>query len=204
MEVNDGFIKNIYRYCDLWCPRCSLRHRCEAAAGLVSLGKEEAHAYFRGLELMPAALPDGFEAPISPDPDVMAHGDAIREKLRKLRRTGNPTLSDALETIEHFTMITPLKIIRSLAALSSCGREQQYDSQGSAKVALLALERMARSWRLLVDAGCLTEAEVAPFVAELNRLNRLVEYAAPDARSFVRPGFDEPHDVMLLDTTSRH
>ena len=65
------------------------------------------------------------------------------------------------------------------------------DSDGSAKVALISIERsMAAWWNLL---GHLPERkrEIAGFLASLNRLRLETEKTFPLARDFVRPGFDE-------------
>ncbi|RPJ86648.1 MAG: hypothetical protein EHM18_05120 [Acidobacteria bacterium] len=69
------------------------------------------------------------------------------------------------------------------------------DSDGSAKVALIAIDRsMAAWWNLL---GHLPERkrEIAGFLAFLNRLRRETEKTFPLARKFVRPGFDEDSDT---------
>ncbi len=65
------------------------------------------------------------------------------------------------------------------------------DSDGSAKVALIAIDRsMAAWWNLL---GHLPERkrEIAGFLAFLNRLRLETERTFPLARDFVRPGFDD-------------
>jgi hypothetical protein len=45
-------------------------------------------------------------------------------------------------------------------------------------------------------AGC-------AFIAELEWLRGELDRAVPGARAFVRPGFDEPEDVKMLDASER-
>jgi len=67
----------------------------------------------------------------------------------------------------------------------------QNDWNGSAKVALISLEGSEAAWQVIAQStGDLTPATVAGKVADLRRA---VEQTFPNARSFIRPGFDEPH-----------
>ena len=88
-------------------------------------------------------------------------------------------------------------------ALSQVARDgpgdQQSDANGSAKVALLGLDRMEASWRMLIDTHHMSASEAAPFLAEVARMQRNLHRAVPAARGFVRPGFDEPDAVKMLD-----
>lgn len=66
----------------------------------------------------------------------------------------------------------------------------QNDWNGSAKVALISLERSVPAWRVIAQAT----GDEAPWLLadQLRDLQREVESAFPHARSFIRPGFDEP------------
>jgi hypothetical protein len=65
----------------------------------------------------------------------------------------------------------------------------QNDWNGSAKIALIAIERSAEAWSVLASAtGQHTPAVLA---AQLTDLRAEVERAFPDAWRFRRPGFDE-------------
>jgi hypothetical protein len=66
----------------------------------------------------------------------------------------------------------------------------QNDWNGSAKVALISLERSEAAWRTI--AAATTDPTPMTFADQLRDLRREVEDAFPYAWSFVRPGFDEP------------
>jgi hypothetical protein len=66
----------------------------------------------------------------------------------------------------------------------------QNDWNGSAKVALISIERSELAWRTIADAT--GEDTPGAMAGELRDLGRLVDAEFPAARQFVRPGFDEP------------
>ncbi len=65
------------------------------------------------------------------------------------------------------------------------------DSDGSAKIGLIAIDRSIGAWAVvqhyIIDGG----QEVSDIIAFLDRLRQAVEEKFPNARSFIRPGFDE-------------
>jgi hypothetical protein len=66
----------------------------------------------------------------------------------------------------------------------------QNDWNGSAKVALISLERSELAWRLIADAT--TDSDASALGDALAKLRRIVLDEFPAAMAFVRPGFDEP------------
>jgi hypothetical protein len=67
----------------------------------------------------------------------------------------------------------------------------QNDWNGSAKIALISIERSESAWQTIAQAtGDVVAAELA---AAVSALRREVEEAFPFARLFTRPGFDDPH-----------
>ena len=72
------------------------------------------------------------------------------------------------------------------------------DHDGSAKVALLGIDRSHAAWLDLVERGVATQAEVTPFIADLVWLGDALEHVFPNARAFVRPGLDEPDEMSML------
>jgi len=65
----------------------------------------------------------------------------------------------------------------------------QNDWNGSAKIALIAIERSESAWQAIARAtGNVAAAELA---SALGTLRGKVEDAFPFARLFIRPGFDE-------------
>lgn len=67
----------------------------------------------------------------------------------------------------------------------------QSDADGSARVALLGIERSIGAWTILRDAYPQEDAQIQGFLRRLTRLRRLLEEALPAARTFHRPGFDD-------------
>ena len=106
-------------------------------------------------------------------------------------------LIDAREIIHWYQYQIAVKTMR---ALSSSFDEQEYDdeensfpkdSDGSAKVALLGIDRSIAAWRLMQLSVPDRAESIVPLVFQLERLRQRTERQFPSARDFVRPGFDE-------------
>jgi len=69
---------------------------------------------------------------------------------------------------------------------------------GSAKVALIGLERSHAAWLRLSELGLASNQEAHDFITQLVWLADALEGRFPRARAFVRPGFDEPEAVARL------
>ena len=70
-------------------------------------------------------------------------------------------------------------------------RANRMDSNGSAKVALVAIDRSMAGWRSLQLALPEKAHTINPILIDLDRLRRLTEARFPHARDFIRPGLDE-------------
>jgi hypothetical protein len=115
----------------------------------------------------------------------------------RILAAGDAVLREALEVARRDALLIPVKLAR--AARGRDDHEHggrwtddpvQNDWNGSAKLALISLERSEVAWRLIAQAtGETTPAAVA---AQMADLRREAERCFPDARAFVRPGFDEP------------
>ena len=77
-------------------------------------------------------------------------------------------------------------------------RDWPADYDGSAKVALLGIDRSHAAWLELIERRVVTDAEAAPFIADLVWLGEALERVFPAARAFVRPALDEPEEVSKL------
>lgn len=64
-------------------------------------------------------------------------------------------------------------------------------SDGIAKVALIAIDRSIDAWDTLERLFPQHETETLELLAHLARLRQAAEAGFPDARAFIRPGFDE-------------
>lgn len=149
-------------------------------------------------------LPPNMESAFEPSPAVVANSAVLHKKNMQARLSANAAVRLAAETIEHFTLFVPMKMLRAFVQVSREGPgDSQSDANGSAKAALLGLERMEQAWKTLVETRHYTERDVAPFLAEIARMQRNIARATPDARAFVRPGFDELDDVKMLEAEQR-
>ena len=70
-------------------------------------------------------------------------------------------------------------------------RSSLIDSNGSAKRALVAIDRSIAAWRVLQISRSNKSQTIMPMLLQLERLRRSLETRFPRARDFVRPGFDE-------------
>lgn len=105
------------------------------------------------------------------------------------------TLRDAVEVIRWYQHILYPKIMRALQggqeAVPEELRNMPRDADGSAKTALVAIDRSISAWGVLLKQFPDQEDPVLPILVHLERLRRRTEREFPDARSFVRPGFDD-------------
>jgi hypothetical protein len=70
-------------------------------------------------------------------------------------------------------------------------RTDWMDANGSAKVALIAIDRSISAWRVLQISLPEKANSIQPILLELERLRRAAESRFPQARDFIRPGLDE-------------
>lgn len=120
---------------------------------------------------------------------LKAHSD-------RLRAGDDPVLVEALDVAAHDAFLVTVKLTRAVD-----GRDEyehggdgdegpgQNDWNGSAKVALLCLDRSADAWRIIAQAS--NDEASREIAAQMDLLRRDVEQEFPSARAFIRPGFDE-------------
>lgn len=123
-------------------------------------------------------------------------------ELEFLTRTDNPgagpvddvtAVRDCLEVIRWYQRQIYIKLCRAATGMIRGEREDNEfdheDANGSAKVALLGIERSLAAWATVLNR--FPDHEDAIFsLTTLKRLLRQVEAAFPNARAFLRPGFD--------------
>ena len=132
-------------------------------------------------------------------PRLQARGEALALQHEMGLRSVDPEadaerLRDAVEVIQWYQHQIAVKIMRAVGT-TTCGdadadRVDQSDSNGSAKVALLGMDRSVVAWRELLRQMPDDEDRILPLLVALSRLRRDVEATFPAARVFVRPGFD--------------
>jgi hypothetical protein len=119
------------------------------------------------------------------------------------RSSTDPNVREALEVISHFSFFVAAKIHRALQGLADDDGNRDFppDFEGSAKIALIGLERMRAAFATIADVAYVSRESAMVFVNELTWLIAETEKAVPLARAFVRAGFDEPEALARLDAS---
>lgn len=109
-------------------------------------------------------------------------------------------INDAIEVIRWYQFQIHVKLKRAIdsAADEECfdDDDRAKDSDGSAKVALIGIDRSLSAWKILLSHFPDDKEAIVSFIKVLEGLINRTESQFPDARDFVRPGFDEAHDII--------
>ncbi len=109
-------------------------------------------------------------------------------------------IKDSLEVIQWYETFIHVKLIRALMGrdeaegepeLDENGEPFASDSDGSAKIALIAMDRSMHAWQRLFELLPDQEDEFLKKLGVLQKLRRITEEEFPKAREFKRPGFDD-------------
>lgn len=140
-----------------------------------------------------------------------ANKEALGEKAGELTRQAHLDLPgtqpardgleirEALEVIRWYQFFIYFKLARALTGVteepdpagdSAASADASYDSDGSAKVALLAMDRSIDAWTRIRKHFDRLEDSILESLARLGRLRDETETRFPRARAFQRPGFD--------------
>jgi hypothetical protein len=155
----------------------------------------EASRWLDGSDKQVAALPAG-------DPE---HGPAPI------------TAEEALSILSWYVFQIKIKLVRALSGALEVEQEEAFaefddddewefdddgewdthasDADGSAKVALIGIERSIGAWTALRGLAPSHDPAIRRFQQMLARLRHMVDEQFPGARTFLRPGFDDPPDV---------
>lgn len=129
-----------------------------------------------------------------------AYGLWAHDCVAPLQADGRRAAGDPVSVIAWFASFTASKIRHALTALAEFDGDREFppDHEGAAKVALLGLDRSDAAWQQLVAERRVSAAQATPCLEELRWIRAQLEAAMPNARCFVRPGFDEPDAVTGL------
>jgi hypothetical protein len=104
------------------------------------------------------------------------------------------SINDCLEVVRWYQHQIYVKLCRSASGMIRGELEHlEYslqDANGSAKVAIIGIERSIAAWGRLLNHFPQQEHTILDLLVNLKRLLRQVEASFPDARAFVRLGFD--------------
>ncbi len=108
---------------------------------------------------------------------------------------------DAAEVIRWYQFFIAAKITRGLMSRIHEAEDEEEDecstdtyardSDGSVKVALIAVDRSISAWKLMADVRGENAEPIHNFLLQLEKLRLSTEREFPKAREFMRPGFDE-------------
>ena len=120
------------------------------------------------------------------------------EELRQLEENGIPNinfenelknLKEAIEVICWYKHLIYVKLMR--ATTGTVDNRDNDDNNGSAKVALIGIDRSIVAWAKLLSFFPEQEDKLLDILVHLERLRRHTENEFPNARAFKRPGFDD-------------
>jgi hypothetical protein len=161
----------------------------EAGVDLAATGEEDEARYRRKRQLI-----DNHPLAKSGKKYANAASDWFREFDQTFELSDSERLEDAREVIQWYQYQIAVKTIRALSSrreedgpeLAECPK----DSDGSAKVALIGIDRSIAAWRLMQLSLPERAGSIVPLILQLARLRQRLEKGFPHARDFVRPGFD--------------
>lgn len=104
-------------------------------------------------------------------------------------------LCDALEVAEWYLFFIEVKLRRAISSAVDERRDhltnEPHDSDGSAKIALIAIDRSIAAWSLLREHFKVEHGDaMLDLLVQLERLRRAAEAKFPHARACRRPGWD--------------
>lgn len=135
------------------------------------------------------------------EPLLQAKEDDINCRARmQLPGSGDPKaeaseLADLLDLVSWYHTLIPSKVRRAVSGavrgVPKMIEDLPRDSDGSAKIALISIDRSMAAWTKLREHFPEQRDRFLDFLVQLDRLRRGIEREFPRARAFVRPGFDE-------------
>jgi len=115
---------------------------------------------------------------------------------RQPRRGRAVNLEEAVEVIQWYQHFIFVKLMRAVRGkVEKEDEEEEWkefpsDSDGSAKIALIAIDRSIGAWAVIRHYHGDRDESIFDTIGYLDRLREAAEKTFPRARSFVRPGFD--------------
>lgn len=127
---------------------------------------------------------------------------AAKDDWLKTSSVSEDIQTEVLQVLFWYQFFIAVKIQRGLSGILDEDGDQdideindpQSDANGSVKIALIAIERSILAWTYLLEKE--TAEKIGPLIELLERIKVGAEQKFPNARDFVRPGFDEIEIVM--------
>jgi hypothetical protein len=104
-------------------------------------------------------------------------------------------LKQVLEVVRWYQHLIYTKLTRAFRSKTLEDRQNDLefarDSDGSAKVALIAIDRSIAAWGDVRNRFPFQNKAIQEMLFQLERLRKNAEHTFPDARAFIRPGLDK-------------
>ena len=121
--------------------------------------------------------------------------DYINDKSEQLNIIDNNfsvTVNDAIDVIQWYQYFITPKVARAYSSkIFPNDKFEDDDKQGSAKVALIAIDKSIKAHNFLLNNFAEKEDEILDFLVTLTKIKKLLLRDFPNAMDFIRPGFDE-------------
>jgi hypothetical protein len=134
-------------------------------------------------------------------PDFTAKGIELETEARlEIGKPGKElaAIEDFVDVIRWYQHFIYVKLCRAISSRAEETmetdpemREFPKDSDGSAKVALIAIDRSIAAWAGLREVFPEQEDAILELLRQLGHIREQAEAMFPNARKFVRPGFDD-------------
>jgi hypothetical protein len=107
-------------------------------------------------------------------------------------------IRDCLAVIQWYQTFIHVKIVRALIGKSTTFPDDEdenfpRDSDGSAKIGLIAIDRSMQAWHKLYELMPDQEDDFLKILSLLERIKGMSEREFPNAKEFKRPGFDDDY-----------
>lgn len=106
-------------------------------------------------------------------------------------------INDCLEIVQWYVFQIQVKFMRALPMMPREKNNRHFirDSNGSAKVALIAVDRCIIAWQKLLLYLSHAEDEIIFLLALLQKIRTIGDETFPQARKFIRKGLDDQHFI---------
>ncbi len=105
------------------------------------------------------------------------------------------SLKEVIEVISYYKYAITVKLSRAIKSRDNEANmrleEMSKDSDGSAKIALIEIERSMSAWSELLKYFDTEKKDILKIICHLKQILEMAEKEFPQARSFIRPGLDQ-------------
>ncbi len=105
------------------------------------------------------------------------------------------SVEEVVEVINYYKYAITVKLSRAIKSRDNEANmrleEMSKDSDGSAKIALIEIERSMSAWSELLKYFDTEKKDILKIICHLKQILEMAEKEFPQARSFIRPGLDQ-------------